>query len=451
MKIINLQAENIKRLVAVEIHPDGNMVQITGKNGAGKTSVLDSIWWALAGASNVTEEPIRKGKARATITLELGGEEVELIVTRTFRRQPPKPDQPEGKITTSVKVATPAGATFPKAQNVLDELLGSLSFDPLKFSRSNPKEQVDLLRPLVPDVDFDYIDGKNAADFEERRVLNKQAKELRAQAKSVALPEATALDPIDESKLVDAIERVHEVNADIDRQDRERQALRESITEHLNRAEFYDVRVMELRDQIKSLEEEIADHESESAACHGKADSIEKHLDGLDPLPDKADPAEVRAELSKAKEHNALVAAAQQYTNLVAKAEVLEAEAEELTLAIESRNEEKAHAIAAADLPVKGLSFGSGAVELAGVPFNQASDAEQLRASVAIAAALNPKLRVIRIRDGSLLDEDSLALVAKMAEERDMQIWIERVDTSGEIGFVIEDGHVKGQELAEAS
>ena len=43
MKILELRAENIKKLVAVEIKPDGNIVEITGKNGAGKTSVLDSI------------------------------------------------------------------------------------------------------------------------------------------------------------------------------------------------------------------------------------------------------------------------------------------------------------------------------------------------------------------------------------------------------------------------
>ena len=48
LKIIQLSAENVKRLIAVEIKPDGNLVQITGKNGQGKTSVLDSIWWALS-------------------------------------------------------------------------------------------------------------------------------------------------------------------------------------------------------------------------------------------------------------------------------------------------------------------------------------------------------------------------------------------------------------------
>lgn len=42
MKIISLIAENVKRLVAVEIKPDGNMVVISGKNGAGKTSAADA-------------------------------------------------------------------------------------------------------------------------------------------------------------------------------------------------------------------------------------------------------------------------------------------------------------------------------------------------------------------------------------------------------------------------
>ncbi len=43
MKIIKLQSENIKKLKAIEIKPDSNLIQITGANAQGKTSVLDSI------------------------------------------------------------------------------------------------------------------------------------------------------------------------------------------------------------------------------------------------------------------------------------------------------------------------------------------------------------------------------------------------------------------------
>jgi len=108
------------------------------------------------------------------------------------------------------------------------------------------------------------------------------------------------------------------------------------------------------------------------------------------------------------------------------------------------QEEEKAAKIAAAKMPVPGLSFGDGMVVLNGVPFDQASDAEQLRTSIAIAMALNPKLRVIRVRDGSLLDEESMKLLEQMADSKDYQVWIERVDGSGKVGFVLEDGLVKG-------
>jgi hypothetical protein len=129
-------------------------------------------------------------------------------------------------------------------------------------------------------------------------------------------------------------------------------------------------------------------------------------------------------------------------------AEKYEQESAQLTQNIEARNKAKAEAIAAANMPVPGLGFGDGVVLLAGVPFEQASDAERLRASVAIAMAANPKLRVIRIRDGSLLDEDAMKLLAEMADKHDMQVWIERVDSSGAVGFVLEDGHVRQAEVA---
>ena len=107
---------------------------------------------------------------------------------------------------------------------------------------------------------------------------------------------------------------------------------------------------------------------------------------------------------------------------------------------------EKLKQIKDAKYPLQGLSVSdSGDVLLEGLPFEQAASAEQLRASVAIGLALNPKLRVLLIRDGSLLDEDSLALLCKMAEDADAQVWLERVGTDGDVSVVIEDGMVKAE------
>jgi len=84
LQIVNLKAENYKRLVAVDISPSGNIVTLSGRNAQGKSSVLDAIWAALAGgdASRATKQPIRDGQDSASVTLDLG----EYIVTAAGRR-----------------------------------------------------------------------------------------------------------------------------------------------------------------------------------------------------------------------------------------------------------------------------------------------------------------------------------------------------------------------------
>ena len=74
MKIIKLTASNVKRLRAVEITPDGTLQVVTGRNGQGKTSVLDAIWLALGGGSAAREtvRPVRDGEDKASVTLDLG-------------------------------------------------------------------------------------------------------------------------------------------------------------------------------------------------------------------------------------------------------------------------------------------------------------------------------------------------------------------------------------------
>lgn len=50
VKINSLELENIKRIKAVKLVPSANGLTILGgKNGQGKTSVLDAIAWRLVG------------------------------------------------------------------------------------------------------------------------------------------------------------------------------------------------------------------------------------------------------------------------------------------------------------------------------------------------------------------------------------------------------------------
>ena len=114
---------------------------------------------------------------------------------------------------------------------------------------------------------------------------------------------------------------------------------------------------------------------------------------------------------------------------------------------IESIEQTKIDQIAQAQMPISGLSFDDTGVLFEEIPFVQLSSSQQLKVSIAMAMAMNPEIRVIRITDGSLLDTTNMAIIHQMAEDNDFQIWIEQVDESGEVGIYIEEGEIPGQDL----
>ena len=81
-------------------------------------------------------------------------------------------------------------------------------------------------------------------------------------------------------------------------------------------------------------------------------------------------------------------------------------------------------------------------VYLNGLPFEQASGAVKIKTSVALGIKMNPELKVLIIRDGSLLDANSMKTIETMADENDAQIWIERVGDKDKNAILIVDGEV---------
>lgn len=425
LKIVKLQAENVKKLSAVSITPDGNLVQITGKNGSGKTSTLDAIWWALAGLRNVQSAPIRTGQQRATIKLDMG----ELIATRTFTRQD------DGSFASTITVENGDGARFNKPQDMLNGLLGALSFDPLAFARMDGKEQFEALKRFVPEVDFANIDGLNKRDFDKRADINREVKTLGGQLAGIAIPDAVPAARVDEGALTDELAAVGAHNGEIEARKLRRENAESDAKALREKADNLKASAAKMREDADALD-------ARAGEVIGQADALEKKLAEAGPLPEAKDAAEVRGRLDKAKADNAVLDRVARREELQRQIAAKEADAKALTDAIDQRNADKREAIAKAKMPVDGLGFGEESITLNGVPFNQASDAEQLRASVGIAMAANPRLRVIRVRDGSLLDEDGMKLLEAMAIKHDCQVWVESVDSSGRVGIVLEDGHV---------
>lgn len=423
MKIIALTAENIKKLTAVEITPAGHIVQIVGKNGQGKTAVLDSIWWAIAGTEHIQSQPIRKGEKTARIKLDLG----ELKIERRFTEK-----------NSYLVVENAEGARYPSPQKMLDGLIGALSFDPLAFARMEPRKQFDELRRISKiEVDLDALDEANKVDFANRTDINREARAKYAQAAAIVVKTDLPDAPFDENALLDRIQVAADENAQIEQRKVRRVEAVQTIKEGRRAAQARRERAAELHRQADEFE-------NEAKVMDEEADGVQQRLDAAGALPAPTDISGLRRELDAAKATNFEIAKRKQRQTVETEAKALEAQAAALTKAMDGRAAAKMKAIAAAKLPVKDLGFGDGIVTLNGIPFEQASSSERLRVSLAVAMAANPKLRVIRIEDGSLLDEDSLAEIGAMAKDNDYQVWIERVDTSGRVGFIIEDGHVRG-------
>lgn len=416
MHIISLHAENIKRLKAVHIAPDGALVEITGKNAAGKSSVLDSIMYAIGGKDQICEKPLRNGQKKGHIVCDLG----ELVVTRNFTESG-----------STLTVTDKDGVKQTSPQSILDRLTGKLSFDPLAFSRMESREQAATLKKLVG-LDFTAIDTERQKAFERRTAFKRMLDEKNAQIKN--LPHHQNVPAVEQS----AADLVKEINVAIGK-NRMIDAARAGIDQKESDGKAIATRLKAIAQDIEELCEQQAELENRQAKCIASVVQMKVDLGAME----LGDVDAAQQKLADITAINAKIRDNAKRDEIVEHAENIEAEVEHLTERIKEIDQQKTNALANAPFPVPGLSFDESGVLLNGLPFAQSSAAEQLKTSVAIGLAGNPTLRVMLIRDGSLLDSDSLKIVAEMAAEKDSQIWIEKVSDGSNVGVVIEDGCVK--------
>jgi hypothetical protein len=430
--ITELRAENFKRIKAVRIKPDGHMVALSGRNGQGKSSVLDAIAAAIEGMASVTTDPIRKGSEKAWIEIELSDKRIR----RTFSRR--RGGEP---VTTTLTVETKDGAILKSPQAVLNSLYADISFDAGAFLGLESAKQVETLRRFVRGVDFDSIDKAIKATTAERLEVGRKVKEYTAAAKAIVVPDGLPDVPIDEAELIQRMGAAAQINTGIalERADRNKKAAAIERLESI---------IADDTTEIERLKGRLAHLENQLVKFQADRDRMAEELKALPPLAQPVDVTEVSQQIMAARDINAAIAKRVERDRLASAAAAQTFQYEDLTSSIEDQIEAKRKAIEEAEMPVPGLGFNDDGVTLNGHPFEDASQAERIRTAVAIGMAANPTLRVVRIRDGSLLDADAMKIVAEMAEAHDFQVWIERVSDGGATGFVIEDGELVGAEAA---
>lgn len=411
MKIINLRAENVQRLKAVEIAPgEESVVVVGGNNGHGKTSLLDSIMFALGGKASLSQKPVREGQGSASVEVAVDG----FVISKKI--------YPNGKSELVIKNAE--GQIESSPQKLLDSLTSKLTFDPLAFANMEQKQQVEVLKSLIP-FDFSAHEKFRKMTYDERTFVNRELKAKTAENEANPYDPSLGVDLEPDTDIAKLI-------ADAATNAASKQTLERNINSAARAIAESEERIEALKSEIIGLELRI-----EKAKHY-----IEEHEPKLSnwPVVDVTQLEKAREDLRIKNDRRRKNQEAKQ---IMAQKLALEAQVNELTEKINKLDEQKITAITNATLPVAGLSFhDDDGVMFAGIPFSQLSGAERLKVSLAMGIALNPQLRVLLIRDGSLLDDENLQVVGEMAKQHNMQVWIERVGKGEECSVIIEDGTI---------
>ena len=428
LRVIQLVAENIKGLKAVDITPDQHFQIISGKNGQGKSSVLDSIWFALGGAeaAKIAAKPIRAGENTASVMLDLG----DMIVTRKWKGD-----------NTSLSVTTKDGAKYSSPQSMLDKLIGRLSFDPFAFAQLKDAEQRKTLMGLVKwEVDPDTLDSERKQLFDTRTGINRESKQRAAQLDAMEHPNEDI--PQQEVSAAEVMKKITDANEVVRINNQKREELR-------NVGYEYQTKQNNVRTQTQIVDDLIKKLEDAKATLHAMIIDMERTRDRGRELKTEVellkdpDLDALTEELNGLEQVNKAIRDAIRFKELQKNVNELEEKAREITQKMSDIDTTKQHMLSNAAFPIHGLGFDENGVTFQDIPFKQCSAAERLKVSMSIAMSLNPELRIIRILDGSLLDSENMKLIEDMAKERDYQVWIEVVNESGTVGLYIEDGEIK--------
>lgn len=423
--VLELYAENVQCIRTVSIKTKGKKeIIIGGGNGEGKSSTINCIAWAIGGEKLIPAVPVRKGQDSALIKLDLG----ELQVERTFR--------PDGS--SSLKVTGKDGSRFSSPQAVLNRLMGDLSFDPMAFLRMKPKEQLESLKKIA-NVSFDDLNDEREEVFDQRKEINKEVSRLESVLAMIPKPTPDIPDKvISVADLSAELQRAHDTNQEAD--------------DLMDQATAAGAESIKARDALRAKHQELDDARKAVSRLEEEARQLSQSLDraaieeqrlsAMAEKVERVDPKPIIEKMQSSEKINARVRAKLDRVNKESEMKTQSAAAQRLTTRLGEIDQEKNDRLAAAKFPVKGLSFSEDEVLFKGVPFKQASKGEQTEVSMAMGMAQNPKLKVILIENGSLLDDEHLDSVIKLATRKGYQVWIERVSKGAECSIIIEDGEV---------
>ncbi|MGX6962457.1 AAA family ATPase [Vagococcus xieshaowenii] len=416
MKINKLEIENVKRVKAVIIEPNEiGLTIIGGPNAQGKTSVLDSIAWALGGNKYKPSQAHREGSVtppNLKITMNNG-----LIVERSGKNSTLKVTDPSGK---------KAG------QQLLNSFVEELAIDLPKFMESTSKEKATTLLQIIGVGDqLIQLEQQEQAIYNERHFIGQVADQKEKFVKEMPeYPEA----PKELVSMSDLILQQQEILA----KNGENQRKREQVTQiefkyqqEVQQLEVLNQQLLDIQTKIQEVTNQHNLTSNDLATAKKSAldlvdestEAIEKNISDIEEIN-----RQVRTNLDKEKAEE--------------DAKEQRAKYNELSEKITEIRVKKTKLLNDAKLPLPGLSVEDGELTYNGQRWDNMSGAEQLRVSAAIVRQLKPECGFILMDKLEQMDMNSLSEFGQWLEQEGLQAIATRVSTGEECSIIIEDGYV---------
>lgn len=407
IKITSLKMENIKRVQAVTLSPTpSGLTIIGGRNGQGKTSVLDAIAWALGGDKYKPTSPQREG---SVLPPDL---EVQLSNGLVVRRK--------GKAS-ALTVTDPSGQRY--GQRLLNEFVNEFAIDLPRFLHASDKDKAEILLQLVGVGDkLRQLETQENTLYAQRRFVGQEADRKRKYADELPYYEGVPNEAVSVSELVQRQQAILKKNAENQRLRDERDKLEVQRNHQQSVVDDLAQRLREAQAYMAQLKENLARAE---AAAGGLTD---------------ASTMELEMDISNVEELNRKVRTNQDKRMAEAEAKEQQARYDDMTDKLNQVRRAKDELLAGAALPLPGLGVEDGALTYKGKHWDCMSGAEQLMVSAAIASALKPECGFILLDSLEQMDTDTLAAFGEYLEKRNLQAIATRVSTGEECTIIIEDG-----------
>lgn len=420
VKIDQFELENVKRIKAVKVELlENGLTVIGGRNGQGKTSILDSIAWALGGDRYKPSIPKREGSLtppNLKVVLSNG-----LIVER------------KGK-NSSLKVTDPTGNK--SGQQVLNSFIEELALNLPKFMNSTAQEKARTLLKIIGVGDQLYLlEQKEMEVYNNRHSIGQIADRKKKYAEEQPFYSEAPKELVSASEL---IRQQQEILARNGENQRKRDQLNH-IT--MKKHQLFDEMKM-IDDQMNNLQKRkdtlLAKYEN---AVNDEQIATKTVLE----LHDEST-AELEQNIQEIDDINRKVRANMDKEKAEEDAREYERQYQELTETLETIRKEKMDLLKNANLPLPNLSVDNGEITYEGQKWDNMSSSEQLQVATAIVRKLNPNCGFVLLDKLEQMDTQTMEEFGKWLEAEGLQAIGTRVSTGDECSIIIEDGYVKGEE-----